>query len=117
MEYITKHPDVDRPELCTQIACGLAYLHSMGTIHGDIKGENVLVAQNGVAMLTDFGSTILKNYSIKFSGDQVNGLSIRWAAPEHLMGVRGLGSKPADVYSLGMRVEVKLWKYESIRSL
>ncbi|CAE7110294.1 unnamed protein product [Rhizoctonia solani] len=79
MEYITKHPDVDRPELCTQIACGLAYLHSMGTIHGDIKGENVLVAQNGVAMLTDFGSTILKNYSIKFSGDQVNGLSIRWA--------------------------------------
>ncbi|CAE6533310.1 unnamed protein product [Rhizoctonia solani] len=79
MDYIVQHPNVDRPKLCAQVACGLAYLHSMETIHGDIKGANVLVALNGVARLTDFGSTILKHYSVVFSGDQATGLSTRWA--------------------------------------
>jgi len=53
--YLEKNPDADRSRLVSQIAAGLKYLHDEGIIHGDLSGNNVLVSDDGEALLADFG--------------------------------------------------------------
>ena len=40
------------------ILAGVAHIHSTGVMHMDVKSGNVLIDQNGTAMLTDFGLAI-----------------------------------------------------------
>lgn len=39
------------------VVLGLRYLHKKSIMHRDIKGQNVLVDNNGTAKLTDFGAS------------------------------------------------------------
>ncbi|KAG9127556.1 hypothetical protein FRC07_012301 [Ceratobasidium sp. 392] len=77
-EYILKEPDVDRLELCLQIAKGLAYLHQNDMFHGDLKGANVLVSAAGVLKLADFGNTKMKEQTVYFSTRTSPVYSLRW---------------------------------------
>ncbi|KAL5633729.1 hypothetical protein ACGC1H_005812 [Rhizoctonia solani] len=102
--YLEKTFDADRCKLCAQICEGTAYLHEIGIVHGDLKGENVLISSEGVAVVTDLGASLLKNRSLKIVPLE-RGLcfSIRWAAPELLDGDQeGVNTKESDVYALGM---------------
>ncbi|KAG9084978.1 hypothetical protein FRC06_003788 [Ceratobasidium sp. 370] len=93
---------IDMNWRCVQITAGLAYLHENNMVHGDVKGWNVLVSEDGVAKLTDLGSTRLKDASLQFtSGASATALSLRWAAPELLGGLSSYSAE-ADVYALGM---------------
>ncbi|CAE6444565.1 unnamed protein product [Rhizoctonia solani] len=105
-EYLKKNSDVDRCRLSTQICDGVAYLHSIDIIHGDLKGDNVLISEDGNALLTDFGSADLQNRTITFTQlmDQT-GWTMRWGAPELLQEIL-LPSKESDVYALGMTIIV-----------
>ncbi|GMF12661.1 unnamed protein product [Phytophthora lilii] len=88
-----------------QSALGLQYLHQHSIVHGDLKCDNILVAADGTAKLTDFGlSTIRRfvdNEQEQSTDSHVVGAQ-RWKAPECLAGAPP--SFESDVYSFGMCV-------------
>ncbi|KIM69149.1 hypothetical protein SCLCIDRAFT_40584, partial [Scleroderma citrinum Foug A] len=85
------------------IARGLHYLHDYkpGSIfHGDLKGTNVLISQEGNALLTDFGLSYVVNSSLKMSFTKICGGTLNWMAPEIIDG--GEVSAEGDVWAFGM---------------
>ncbi|MDQ0935404.1 serine/threonine protein kinase [Streptomyces turgidiscabies] len=44
--------------LLTEICEGLAHLHGLGWVHGDLKPDNVLIMADGSARLADFGLSV-----------------------------------------------------------
>ncbi|KAG9086677.1 hypothetical protein FS749_003456 [Ceratobasidium sp. UAMH 11750] len=103
MQYLSRNPGGNRYRLSTQVCRGLKYLHEAGIVHGDLKGANILVSDNGIPMLTDFGSAVLKEYAIRFTGTTpAPPCSHRWAAPEILEGNKC--DNAGDVYALGMTI-------------
>ncbi|KAG9084174.1 hypothetical protein FS749_005426 [Ceratobasidium sp. UAMH 11750] len=101
--YINQYPNVDRFDLCIQIADGLAYLHRIGIIHGDLKGPNVLISKAGTASLIDFGNAVLGESTLQFTQTATNnGMTPRWTAPEIFAGAKH--DAASDVYSLGMTI-------------
>ncbi|KAI5832096.1 kinase-like protein [Schizophyllum commune Tattone D] len=83
--YLSERPDVDRLVLITQTADALHYLHANGIVHGDIKGNNVLISSTGDALLCDFGLAIVLSDLAVLSGNpsDLNGVGTgRYMAPE-----------------------------------
>ncbi|KAB5593188.1 hypothetical protein CTheo_3351 [Ceratobasidium theobromae] len=100
--FLSQQPQVDRYEICVQITDGIAYLHSQGIVYGDMKGANILVSQDNTVKLTDFGSATMKEYTLQFTTTQtMSSMSLRWTAPEIVMGETGHTSE-GDIYALGM---------------
>ena len=82
-----------------QIADALVKSHGAGVVHGDVTPENILVTDEGVARLTDFGiSRALWNDVTQSATGSVRGKP-RYLAPEVAKG-QPAGQK-ADVFSLG----------------
>jgi len=83
LDYMQRCPSVDRLKMIVDIATGLVYLHSQGVIHGDLKAVNILIDDDGSAVITDFGlSRILSERG--FTTEDIGG-SVRWMAPELLI--------------------------------
>ncbi|KAG8782371.1 hypothetical protein FRC12_020904 [Ceratobasidium sp. 428] len=101
--YLEKYPDTDR---CNMICNGVAYLHQNGVIHGDLKGNNVLVSDQGVPVITDFGNAVLEQGTMQFTETvKQGGFTPRWTAPE-ILEDKVKQSREADVYALGMTILV-----------
>ncbi|KAF8596626.1 kinase-like protein [Ceratobasidium sp. AG-I] len=103
LQYLDFNPDTDRYPICAQISRGLAYLHKENVIHGDLKGGNVFISEDGIAKIADFGNTVLKDYSVMFTGTRIHSSTLRWTAPELLEAKNG-HTVPGDVYALGMTI-------------
>jgi len=109
---VPRDPDVDRYQLCVQVAEGVAYLHSINLVHGDLKGLNILVSRDGVPKISDFDHAILSNSTLAFSATtNVGGGTLRYMAPELLLHKEEDGeaasppvmrNKHTDIYALGM---------------
>ncbi|KAE9329155.1 hypothetical protein PF008_g16010 [Phytophthora fragariae] len=90
-----------------QSALGLQYLHQHSIVHGDLKCDNILVAADGTAKLTDFGLSTIRRYVTSDNENERSAASAvvgaqRWKAPECLAGAPP--SFESDVYSFGMCV-------------
>ena len=77
-----------------EIVAALAYAHSRGVVHCDVKPENILFNEQGAALLSDFGSAAWHTAP----GGAVFG-SRAYASPELLRGEAPTAQ--SDLYSLG----------------
>ncbi|KAG8899511.1 hypothetical protein FRB99_006680 [Tulasnella sp. 403] len=82
------------------IASALGYLHSRDIVHGDLKLDNVLLSDDGDALLTDFGLSERPDFYVTSLSNPSSAGSIPWLAPEVLDGHPR--SKASDVYAFGM---------------
>src|SRR5207249_11876392 len=95
-------PIVEARRILREVADALAYAHARGVVHRDIKPDNILLdAQNGRAMVTDFG--IARAASEGESRLTATGAAIgtpAYMSPEQCAGDRDLDGR-SDLYSLG----------------
>jgi serine/threonine-protein kinase len=84
-------------ELVGQVARALAFAHSHGIIHRDVKPANIMVTQAGQAKLSDFGIAKLEGTSMTIAG-QVMGTPA-FMSPEQCTGT-GVDAR-SDIFSLG----------------
>jgi len=85
-QYLHFHMHCDKLKLEYDVACGLEYLHTRdpSVVHGDIKLDNILVNEEGKAVIIDFAlSRYAKNTSEMMSSVRGEG-NARWMAPELL---------------------------------
>ncbi|KIM60316.1 hypothetical protein SCLCIDRAFT_1216922 [Scleroderma citrinum Foug A] len=103
-DYV-QDPRVDPASLLLGIARALHYLHTyrLGPIfHGDIRGKNVLVTNNGRALLTDFGCSYFHDRSSNTIYCSPLSGALRWMAPEGIEG--GSPTDKRDVWAFAMTV-------------
>jgi hypothetical protein len=85
-------------DLVLQVARGLAFAHSQGLVHRDVKPQNVLLDADGRAKVTDFGIA----RSLDVDGVTITGTVMgtsNYIAPEQARGQPV--DEQTDVYSLG----------------
>jgi predicted Ser/Thr protein kinase len=81
-----------------QVAQGLAAAHQKGIIHRDIKPANILVTQDGVAKLMDFGIARIADSELTQAGTVIGSPS--YMSPEQLTG-QAIDHR-TDIFSLGV---------------
>jgi len=68
--------------LILQVARGLEYLHGKSIVHGDLRGSNIMISDDGVPCLTDFELVYIIDHN-EFTTSKIAGPA-RWTAPESL---------------------------------
>jgi tRNA A-37 threonylcarbamoyl transferase component Bud32 len=87
-------------ELGTDIASALAHVHAAGVVHRDVKPGNVLVDENGAAMLADFGIARLVDDTRHHTRTGTVVGTVAYLAPEQVAGERV--TTAVDIYALGL---------------
>lgn len=89
--------EVECAAICHGALCGLAFLHNHNRIHRDIKAGNILLSENGVVKLADFGSASMKAPANSFVGTPY------WMSPEVILAMdEGQYDGKVDIWSLGI---------------
>ncbi|KAG7440171.1 kinase-like protein, partial [Guyanagaster necrorhizus] len=98
-QYLRNTDNPNRHRLALDITRGMGYLHKLSIVHGDLKGDNILVTDDHIAVIADFGISFVTGVTtIGTSSSSRKGGTVKWQAPEVLNA--SPNSFSADVYSL-----------------
>ena len=86
-------------DIMLQISDGLSVAHDNYIIHRDIKPQNIMILENGLVKITDFGIAMAMNSTQLTQTNSVMG-SVHYLPPEQ---ANGKGSTlQSDIYSMGI---------------
>lgn len=86
-------------DIMLQITDGMSVAHDAYIIHRDIKPQNIMIQENGVVKITDFGIAMAMNATQLTQTNSVMG-SVHYLPPEQ---ANGKGSTlQSDIYSMGI---------------
>jgi len=90
---------VNAVEIAAQIAEGLAFAHSRGIVHRDIKPGNIWIVDGKRAKIMDFGIARVRTSDVKTRTGMMLG-SPKYMSPEQVLG-NPVDSR-SDIFSLGV---------------
>ena len=96
----TRMEESEAAAVCAQLLSALAFLHSLGVLHRDIKSDSILLSLDGAAKLSDFG--FCAQVSSKLTRRQSLVGTPYWMAPEMIQ--RQPYGPQVDIWSLGILV-------------
>jgi serine/threonine protein kinase len=88
-------------QLALQVAAALGHAHQKGVLHRDVKPSNIMLSQDGRAILLDFGlATTSGGSDLTRTGSQIG--SLAYMAPEQFRSRPEEVREATDVYALGV---------------
>ena len=85
--------------IVTQVGSALAYAHKRGVIHRDVKPANILLDEEGLALVSDFGIAKVADSTVLTTAGTVVGTPM-YMSPEQYSGAPI--TSQSDQYSLGV---------------
>ncbi|HAX71897.1 MAG TPA: Stk1 family PASTA domain-containing Ser/Thr kinase [Firmicutes bacterium] len=101
-DFLREHGAVS-PELAisimSQLASGVRYAHENNIIHRDLKTQNIMITDDHLVKITDFGIALSSNEADITQTNTIMG-SVHYLAPELARG--NLATERSDIYALGI---------------
>ena len=87
-------------EIAGQIASALKAAHERGVVHRDIKSANIMIANDGVAKVTDFGLAHMNNSDTRLTKSGTTVGTVDYMSPEQVRGEHV--DARSDIWSFGV---------------
>lgn len=92
---------------------GIAYLHSEGVLHRDLKPGNILYNNENDIVVTDFGLGIQHDSDSTTLTKGINCGTMRYCSPEQWLDMHSVDCR-TDIYAIGMIIEDIVTNFNSI---